>query len=210
MVCTVYAVITRNIPEAFNESKFIGFTMYTTCIIWLAFVPIYFTSSQSNHIALNLTTLSVSISLSATVTLLCLFSPKLYIILLHPEKNIRQSVTMPQHKYSTTLHLQNTQQQQSNQKAVSITPTAPPSSSSSNTIMAAKPTVQPDPLSTSSIVGGSGGQNAVLKMKTFNIQNEDFNNGCIEKQHQQSVNRVDSSTQSDGKFCFCVQFHYIG
>nr|XP_027198972.1 metabotropic glutamate receptor 3-like [Dermatophagoides pteronyssinus] len=197
VVCTVYAVITRNIPEAFNESKFIGFTMYTTCIIWLAFVPIYFTSSQSNHIALNLTTLSVSISLSATVTLLCLFSPKLYIILLHPEKNIRQSVTMPQHKYSTTLHLQNTQQQQSNQKAVSITPTAPPSSSSSNTIMAAKPTVQPDPLSTSSIVGGSGGQNAVLKMKTFNIQNEDFNNGCIEKQHQQSVNRVDSSTQSD-------------
>jgi len=96
----VYAVLTRNIPEAFNESKFIGFTMYTTCIIWLAFVPIYFTSSQSNHIALNITTLSVSISLSATVTLLCLFTPKLYIILLHPEKNIRQSM-MPQHKYST-------------------------------------------------------------------------------------------------------------
>ena len=99
MVCTVYAVLTRNIPEAFNESKFIGFTMYTTCIIWLAFVPIYFSSSQSNHIALNITTLSVSISLSATVTLLCLFTPKLYIILLHPEKNIRQSM-MPQHKYS--------------------------------------------------------------------------------------------------------------
>lgn len=101
-MCTVYAVLTRNIPEAFNESKFIGFTMYTTCIIWLAFVPIYFTSSQSNHIALNITTLSVSISLSATVTLLCLFSPKLYIILLHPEKNVRQSM-MPQHKYSKSV-----------------------------------------------------------------------------------------------------------
>lgn len=102
VVCTVYAVLTRNIPEAFNESKFIGFTMYTTCIIWLAFVPIYFTSSQSNHIALNITTLSVSISLSATVTLLCLFMPKLYIILLHPEKNVRQSM-MPQQKYSKVI-----------------------------------------------------------------------------------------------------------
>lgn len=33
-ICTVYAIKTRKIPENFNESKFIGFTMYTTCIIW--------------------------------------------------------------------------------------------------------------------------------------------------------------------------------
>jgi len=42
VVCTVYAVKTRKIPENFNESKHIGFTMYTTCVIWLGFVPIYF------------------------------------------------------------------------------------------------------------------------------------------------------------------------
>ena len=42
LLCTVYAVVTRKIPAAFNESKYIGFTMYTTCVIWLAFVPIYF------------------------------------------------------------------------------------------------------------------------------------------------------------------------
>ncbi|MPC26376.1 Metabotropic glutamate receptor [Portunus trituberculatus] len=47
VVCTVYAVLTRKIPEAFNESKHIGFTMYTTCIIWLAFVPIYFTTANN-------------------------------------------------------------------------------------------------------------------------------------------------------------------
>ena len=41
-LCTVYAVKTRNIPENFNEAKFIGFAMYTTCIVWLAFVPLYF------------------------------------------------------------------------------------------------------------------------------------------------------------------------
>lgn len=42
ILCTVYAIKTRKVPENFNEAKFIGFTMYTTCIIWLAFVPIYF------------------------------------------------------------------------------------------------------------------------------------------------------------------------
>lgn len=49
-ICTVYAVKTRKIPENFNESKFIGFTMYTTCIIWLAFIPIYFGTGNSYEV----------------------------------------------------------------------------------------------------------------------------------------------------------------
>lgn len=42
LMCTLYAFKTRKIPENFNEAKYIGFTMYSTCIVWLAFVPIYF------------------------------------------------------------------------------------------------------------------------------------------------------------------------
>lgn len=87
-ICTVYAIKTRKIPENFNESKFIGFTMYTTCIIWLAFVPIYF--GTGNSFQIQITTLCVSISLSAYVALFCLFSPKIYIILCHPDKNVRK------------------------------------------------------------------------------------------------------------------------
>ncbi|XP_076180617.1 metabotropic glutamate receptor B isoform X2 [Ptiloglossa arizonensis] len=77
VVCTVYAVLTRKIPEAFNESKHIG-----------------------NNVALRITSMSVTISLSASVTIACLFSPKLYIILIRPERNIRQSM-MPA-RYNTT------------------------------------------------------------------------------------------------------------
>ncbi|KAF8781700.1 Metabotropic glutamate receptor like protein [Argiope bruennichi] len=88
LICTVYAILTRKIPEAFNESKYIGFTMYTTCIVWLAFIPLYFTTTD--HDEINVFTMSVTVSLSATVTLFCLFTPKLYIILLHPDKNVRQ------------------------------------------------------------------------------------------------------------------------
>nr|XP_021199674.2 metabotropic glutamate receptor 2 [Helicoverpa armigera] len=93
LVCTVYAVLTRKIPEAFNESKHIGFTMYTTCVIWLAFVPLYF--GTASHVPLRVTSMAVTISLSASVTLVCLFSPKLYIIIVHPERNVRASLMPP-------------------------------------------------------------------------------------------------------------------
>ncbi|XP_075540467.1 mangetout [Dermacentor variabilis] len=96
IVCTVYAVLTRKIPEAFNESKYIGFAMYATCVIWLAFLPIYLTTWH--HVLLNLTTMAMAVSLSGTVTLICFFFPKLYIIVLHPEKNVRQSMMA---KYGT-------------------------------------------------------------------------------------------------------------
>ncbi|CAH2080290.1 unnamed protein product, partial [Iphiclides podalirius] len=90
VVCTVYAVLTRKIPEAFNESKHIGFTMYTTCVIWLAFVPLYF--GTASHVPLRVTSMAVTISLSASVTLACLFAPKVYIILVRPERNVRASL----------------------------------------------------------------------------------------------------------------------
>ncbi|KAF5916868.1 hypothetical protein HPG69_008318 [Diceros bicornis minor] len=47
VTCTVYAIKTRGVPENFNEAKPIGFTMYTTCIVWLAFIPIFFGTAQS-------------------------------------------------------------------------------------------------------------------------------------------------------------------
>nr|XP_053651495.1 uncharacterized protein LOC128701648 [Cherax quadricarinatus] len=84
-MCTVYAIKTRNLPENFNEAKFIGFSMYTTCVIWMAWVPIYF---GSDH---KIICMSMCTSLSALVTLVLLFFPKLYIILFRPEKNDRSA-----------------------------------------------------------------------------------------------------------------------
>ncbi|KAK7108134.1 hypothetical protein V1264_015925 [Littorina saxatilis] len=86
-MCTLYAVKTRNLPENFNEAKFIGFTMYTTCVIWLGFFPIYF-GSQNKEV-----TMSISISLSAAIALTLLFFPKVYIIVWAPEKNTRGAFT---------------------------------------------------------------------------------------------------------------------
>uniref|UniRef100_K7FZD7 Metabotropic glutamate receptor 2 n=1 Tax=Pelodiscus sinensis TaxID=13735 RepID=K7FZD7_PELSI len=86
ILCTVYAFKTRKCPENFNEAKFIGFTMYTTCIIWLAFLPIFYVTSSDYRV--QTTTMCISVSLSGTVVLGCLFTPKLHVILFQPQKNV--------------------------------------------------------------------------------------------------------------------------
>ena len=47
LLCTIYAVKTRKIPENFNETRLIGFTMYSTSILWTSFAPIY-VATQNN------------------------------------------------------------------------------------------------------------------------------------------------------------------
>uniref|UniRef100_A0A0R3RIZ5 G_PROTEIN_RECEP_F3_4 domain-containing protein n=1 Tax=Elaeophora elaphi TaxID=1147741 RepID=A0A0R3RIZ5_9BILA len=86
-LCTLYAVKTRNLPENFNEAKFIGFTMYCTLVVWSAFIVLHLGTTN------KALTMSFSFSLSASIALVLLFFPKLYIILLHPEKNVRASYT---------------------------------------------------------------------------------------------------------------------
>lgn len=51
LMCTLYAFKTRKIPENFNEAKYIGFTMYSTCIVWLAFIPIYFGTNNDYKVS---------------------------------------------------------------------------------------------------------------------------------------------------------------
>lgn len=51
---------------------------------------------------IQITTLCVSISLSAYVALFCLFSPKIYIIIFHPDKNVRK-LTMNSATYKRAL-----------------------------------------------------------------------------------------------------------
>ena len=85
VMCTYYAFRTRKVPENFNEARFIVFVMYTTCVIWLAFLPFFYggsTEYRSVAICLNLI-------LNSTTLLLGLFGIKMYIVLLRPEKNIR-------------------------------------------------------------------------------------------------------------------------
>ncbi|XP_071817025.1 metabotropic glutamate receptor 7-like isoform X3 [Apostichopus japonicus] len=89
LLCTVYAFKTRKMPENFNEAKFIAFTMYTTCIVWTAFIPIVVGTASTDY-KIQQCLLCLSVIVSASVTLCCIFVPKLYIVLLAPHKNRKQ------------------------------------------------------------------------------------------------------------------------
>ncbi|XP_020279613.1 metabotropic glutamate receptor 8-like isoform X2 [Pseudomyrmex gracilis] len=93
LLCTFYAFKTRKIPADYNEAKYIGFTMYSTCIVWLAFVPIYFGTNNEHKV--QLTSLSMCVNISASVVLGCLFGPKVYLCLFQPQKNVRRPHVLP-------------------------------------------------------------------------------------------------------------------
>ncbi|XP_065211942.1 metabotropic glutamate receptor 1-like [Planococcus citri] len=82
LLCTYYAVKTRNLPENFNEAKCIGFAMYTTVLTAIASSTVYFTTDEKKVLAMN-----VCASINTLIILIFLFSPKLYIILWKPERN---------------------------------------------------------------------------------------------------------------------------
>ncbi|CAH1772821.1 unnamed protein product [Owenia fusiformis] len=89
ILCTIYAFKTRKTPDGFSETRLISFTNYTTCIIWLAFITIYFAST---YYQVRTFTLCLSVSLSGTVALVCVFAPKVYLCLVRPEKNTKETV----------------------------------------------------------------------------------------------------------------------
>lgn len=88
-MCTIYAFKTRKIPSNFNEAKYIAFAMYSSCVIWLAFLAVYYMEEAYDQKPLIL---SVSVSLIAFVLLCCLYGPKVYIILFRPHRNVRRHV----------------------------------------------------------------------------------------------------------------------
>lgn len=89
IMCTIYALLTRKIPSQYSEAKLIGLTMYTTCIIWLAMVPVYVVTAS--RVRPLISTINVAICLSCSVCLACLFVPRVYIILWRPERNVKSA-----------------------------------------------------------------------------------------------------------------------
>ena len=83
LLCTYQAFLVRKVPENYNEAKFITFSMVTVCISGAVFVP---TALGTKGLYRTITACFLFI-LCCTVALLCLFGPKLYIIVFRPEKN---------------------------------------------------------------------------------------------------------------------------
>ncbi|XP_022790358.1 metabotropic glutamate receptor 3-like [Stylophora pistillata] len=94
--CTYYAFKARTLPENFNEARYIGFSMYILLLSCVAYLPIDI-GLKGSH-ATNLT--CTMILVSSYGLLLCMFCPKIYVILLKPEENTLQAVSSEVSDYS--------------------------------------------------------------------------------------------------------------
>lgn len=85
----------RKLPEIYNEAQFISLAMFTACIVWIAYVPLFFSlSPYENNIAFLVENFVCTLSLT-----LILFSYKVNVILFHPHMNSSEYARRAQHEH---------------------------------------------------------------------------------------------------------------
>ncbi|XP_047453756.1 G-protein coupled receptor family C group 6 member A [Mugil cephalus] len=96
-VCFICAFKGRKLPQQYNETKFITFSMLLYLISWLLFVPVYVTTSGVYLPAVEM----VVILISNYGILSCHFFPKCYIILFKKEQNTKSAFRKKLYEYSS-------------------------------------------------------------------------------------------------------------
>ncbi|XP_044062485.1 G-protein coupled receptor family C group 6 member A [Siniperca chuatsi] len=96
-MCFICAFKGRQLPQQYNEAKFITFSMLLYLISWLLFVPVYVTTAGVYLPAVEM----VVILISNYAILSCHFFPKCYIILFKKKQNTKSAFRKNLYEYSS-------------------------------------------------------------------------------------------------------------
>ena len=84
LTCSIFAFKARKLPENYNEARYTSFAMFSFCLAWMFFLPLYFSMNSSTD--KDLTFLIISF-LSTFARLGIIYGPKVALILFRPEEN---------------------------------------------------------------------------------------------------------------------------
>ena len=93
IVSNALAVLTIRFPANFNEVMYVAFSTFSIGVIWIAYVVIYFATDDRE---LQTAIIAFAIQMSALAVLICMFCPRIFIMIVWPNKNkTEMSVSKP-------------------------------------------------------------------------------------------------------------------
>ncbi|EDO45773.1 predicted protein [Nematostella vectensis] len=88
LLCILYAFKARKLPDNFNEARYIGFSLYVLLLSWITYYPV---DSALEGFYITIVACATGLMIAFGV-LGCMFFPKIFIMLVYPERNTLGSV----------------------------------------------------------------------------------------------------------------------
>ncbi len=98
LVCCYYAFRTRQVPDNYNESKFIGISVYSNVVVCLSVIPVYIVATSALY---KKSIMCLALLVNSFLHVMCVYAPKIYAVRFAPDdptvrtmSSIRKHVAM--------------------------------------------------------------------------------------------------------------------